>query len=67
MSAIDWQGLMRVGLVGLRLTPEAFWRLTPIELRIMLGADQPSSALTRSRLDELAAAFPDAKKAGADD
>ena len=67
MSAIDWPGLMRVGMFDLRLTPEVFWRLTPIELKIMLGADRTSPALTRARLEELAAAYPDARKAGADD
>ena len=67
MSAIDWPGLMRAGLMDLRLTPEVFWRLTPMELKIMLGADRASPALTRSRLEELAAAYPDARKAGADD
>ena len=39
MSLIDWPGLIRAGLVDLRLSPEAFWRLTPVELRIMLGVD----------------------------
>lgn len=67
MNAIDWPSLMRLGLTGLGLTPEAFWRLTPIELKIMLGADRTSPALTRARLDELATAFPDARKAGDDD
>ena len=67
MSAIDWPGLMRVGLSDLRLTPEVFWQLTPIELKIMLGADRTSQGLTRARLDELAAAYPDARKAGMDD
>lgn len=62
MSLIDWAGLMRAGLQGLRLTPEAFWRLSPIELRIMLGADNALPPLTRARLAELAAAFPDADK-----
>ena len=67
MSAIDWPGLMRVGLRDLRLTPEAFWRLTPIELKIMLGADRTGPVLTRTRLEELAAAYPDARKAEEDD
>lgn len=66
MSAIDWAGLMKVGLHGLRLTPDAFWRLTPAELRVMLGADASAAPLTRARLDELARAFPDVKK-GAED
>ena len=33
MTGLDWPGLMRAGLGQLRLTPDAFWRLTPIELR----------------------------------
>ncbi|WP_404819055.1 rcc01693 family protein [Xinfangfangia pollutisoli] len=56
---IDWPGLMRAGLHGLGLEPAAFWRLTPVELRIMLGAEQAALPLTRARLAELAAAFPD--------
>jgi uncharacterized phage protein (TIGR02216 family) len=62
MSLIDWAGLMRAGLQGLGLTPDAFWRLSPIELRIMLGADSAAPPLTRARLAELAAAFPDVGK-----
>ena len=64
----DWPGLMQSGLKGLGLTPDQFWRLTPLELRIMLGADAAAPAFTRSRLDELCRAFPDVKKdAGHDD
>lgn len=59
-NRIDWPGLMRVGLQGLGLTPAEFWQLSPVELRIMLGADQ-APALTRARFEELAAAFPDAR------
>ncbi|RID91403.1 phage tail assembly chaperone [Gemmobacter lutimaris] len=62
MSDIDWPGLMRAGLNGLGLTPAEFWRLTPVELRLMLGADRAAPAMTRARLDELAAAFPDLRK-----
>jgi uncharacterized phage protein (TIGR02216 family) len=58
---IDWAGLIRAGLHGLGLHPDAFWRLTPVELRIMLGADLMTPRLTRTRLEELAAAFPDSK------
>jgi uncharacterized phage protein (TIGR02216 family) len=60
--SIDWAGLVRAGLHGLALQPEAFWRLTPVELRIMLGVDVLVPHLTRSRLDELASAFPDTLK-----
>ena len=59
MSGIDWPGLVRAGLNGLGLEPAAFWRLTPAELWIMLGAEAASPPLTRQRLAELAAAFPD--------
>jgi uncharacterized phage protein (TIGR02216 family) len=63
---IDWPGLMRAGLHGLGLTPDVFWRLTPVELRIMLGADQAAPALTRARLQELSAAFPDVRRKQSD-
>ena len=61
-GGIDWAGLMRAGLGTLGLTPDVFWRLTPVELRIMLGVDAAASPLTRARLDELARAFPDGTK-----
>ncbi|WP_103333628.1 rcc01693 family protein [Pseudotabrizicola formosa] len=66
MSGIDWPGLMRVGLHQLGLEPAAFWRLSPVELRIMLGADAAGPPLTRARLAELAAAFPDRVKEAKD-
>lgn len=64
MSLIDWPGLMRAGLGQLGLAPDVFWRLSPIELRIMLGAEAALPPLTRARLEELAAAFPDGVKGG---
>ena len=59
MSGLDWPGLLRVGLAELRLEPAAFWRLTPVELRVMVGADALIAPLTRARLEELARAYPD--------
>ena len=67
MRGFDWAGLMRAGLCDLRLTPEVFWRLTPLELKLMLGADGAAPSLSRARLDELVAAFPDGRKAQTDD
>lgn len=67
MNGIDWAGLMRAGLHGLGLAPEAFWQLTPVELRILLGAESTTAPLTRARLDELARAFPDIMKGHADE
>ncbi len=66
MTLIDWPGLMRAGLGQLHLSPDVFWRLTPMELRTMLGADATTPPLTRARLDQLAAAFPDRVKGGND-
>lgn len=60
MNGLDWPGLMRAGLLGLRLTPDDFWRLTPVELMLMLGRDGGSAPLGRARLDELARMYPDA-------
>lgn len=61
-GGIDWPGLVRAGLHGLGLEPAVFWCLTPVELRIMLGAEAAAPPLTRARLAELAAAFPDVKR-----
>lgn len=56
---MDWPGLLRLGLTGLRLAPEAFWRLTPRELAILLGDGGGAEPMARARLDELTRAFPD--------
>ncbi|AKO97289.1 MULTISPECIES: rcc01693 family protein [Marinovum] len=62
MSRINWPKLMAAGLRGLGLTPAAFWALTPAELMLMLGVGGGGGALTRDRLDQLIAAFPDDEK-----
>ena len=65
-NAMDWPGLMRAGMGALRLPPTVFWALSPIELRIMLGAEAALPPLTRTRLEELAAAYPDFTKGAGD-
>lgn len=64
---LDWPGLMRAGLHGLGLRPAEFWALTPAELAVMLGIDPGAAGMTRTRLDDLMARFPDrpAAEAGA--
>ncbi|MFT6104121.1 MAG: putative phage protein (TIGR02216 family) [Paracoccaceae bacterium] len=59
---MDWPGLMRLGLTGLGLAPDVFWRLTPVELLLMLGVESAEPPLTRARLDDLARAYPDIRK-----
>lgn len=63
---LDWAGLMRAGLLGLRLSPEAFWRLTPAELMLMLGLGQTAGggSMRRSRLNDLLKAYPDTVPSG---
>lgn len=56
---LDWPGLMRAGLRGLGLRPREFWDLTPAELALMLGIEFGAGAMTRGRLDDLMAEFPD--------
>jgi uncharacterized phage protein (TIGR02216 family) len=55
---------MRAGLVGLRLSPEAFWRLTPAELMLMLGLSRDNAPMGRARFEDLLRAFPDRKRKG---
>ena len=67
MSGFDWPALMRAGVTGLRLTPDQFWRLTPAELRLMLGQGAGMPAMNRAGLDALLAAYPDKEQGERDD
>ncbi len=67
MSGFDWPALMRAGILGLRLTPDQFWRLTPAELRQMLGQGAGMTAMNRAGLDALLAAYPDKEQGERDD
>ncbi len=59
---MDWPGLMAAGMQGLGLQPDAFWRLTPGELMLMLGVGAGDAPLSRARLEELAATYSDMNK-----
>jgi uncharacterized phage protein (TIGR02216 family) len=58
----EWPNLLRLGLGRLGLRPAEFWALTPMELQLMLGLDLSNGAMTRDRLEALAAKYPDAAK-----
>lgn len=59
-EAVDWAALMRVGLGELRLSPDAFWAMTPLEFAAATGSGAPGGGpMSRSRLDALRAAYPD--------
>ncbi|MFU8863950.1 MAG: rcc01693 family protein [Rhodobacterales bacterium] len=62
MHQLDWPGLMRAGLRGLRLQPAQFWALTPAELALMLGRDAGQAPMGRHALDRLMQAYPDPAK-----
>lgn len=53
--------MLRAG-VAAGLRPAEIWELTPVELAILTGLDAGAAPLGRSRLEELAAAFPDVKE-----
>jgi uncharacterized phage protein (TIGR02216 family) len=59
MTRIAWGGLMRLGMVELRLAPEVFWGLTPSELMLIAGVGPARAAMTRAGLEALLARFPD--------
>lgn len=56
---LDWPGLMRAGMRNLGLKPVEFWDLSPGELALMLGVQFGRGTMTRARLNDLMAAFPD--------
>lgn len=59
MKGFDWPVLMRAGMLGLRLCPDDFWRLTPAELGLMLGQGAGDGPMNRAGLEALQAAYPD--------
>ncbi|WP_299030711.1 rcc01693 family protein [uncultured Sulfitobacter sp.] len=61
-EGFDWPSLMRAGLHGLALTPDAFWALTPAELQLMLGSDASKAPMLSAGLAALMAAYPDKTK-----
>lgn len=52
---------MRLGVQGLGLRPDDFWRLTPAELRLMLGENARGGPMTKTGLDDLMESYPDVK------
>lgn len=63
----DWPALMRAGLHGLGLSPDAFWALTPAELQMMLGSGDGKAPMLSDGLAALMAAYPDKTKDQDDD
>ena len=54
---------MRIGFGVLRLTPDAFWRMTPYEFACALKALSPNAApLDAGTLDHLMNRYPDHDK-----
>jgi uncharacterized phage protein (TIGR02216 family) len=62
-GGFDWPALMRAGIQGLGLAPEAFWRLTPAELLLMLGEAEGAAPMRRDAFEALVARFPDVTEA----
>lgn len=54
-----WASVLRFGLGHLRLTPDAFWRLSLPELKALLATNEMPATSTRQGLEELMALFPD--------
>ena len=55
-----WREAIGFGLGVLKLSPDAFWRMTPRELAYAIEAASGRSApLTRTRLDEMRKRYPD--------
>ena len=60
-APFPWKQAMGFGLGVLRLSPEAFWRMTPRELAAAMEAvlGPRASSLDRAGFDALQARFPD--------
>ena len=62
---LAWVELMQLGLGALRLAPEVFWGMTPVELQRalegagILASGGAGSWMERATLEGLIARFPD--------
>ena len=65
-AAFPWEAAMQVGFGVLRLSSEAFWKLTPRELASIYGADRSGVAPSPGDLARLMRRFPDTAPQGAD-
>ncbi|MEM9969557.1 MAG: phage tail assembly chaperone [Pseudomonadota bacterium] len=61
MTRFQWRALVQAAL-GAGVPLREAWQLTPAELAFLLGRDLSVAPLSRARLSELAAAFPDMRK-----
>lgn len=57
-----WASVLRFGLGHLRLSPEAFWRLSLTELNALAGASALPETTTRTSLQALMALYPDTRR-----
>jgi uncharacterized phage protein (TIGR02216 family) len=64
MTPFPWADAIGFGFGILRLSPEAFWTMTPRELAYAVRAVRGGSAspLARNTLDEMMRRFPDIEK-----
>ena len=63
MTPFPWDDAIGFGLGVLRLSPDAFWKMTPRELALAIRAvtGQHVTPLTRDILDDLTRRFPDGR------
>jgi uncharacterized phage protein (TIGR02216 family) len=63
MTPFPWEAAMRFGFGVMRLSSEAFWRLTPRELAAAFRAvaGERGGAPARRELDEMMERFPDGR------
>lgn len=62
MQPFPWREAIGFGLGVLKLSPDAFWRMTPRELAFAIEAVRGRGAtLERANLDELMRRYPDVR------
>ena len=63
-ASFPWEAAITAGLGLLRLSPQAFWTMTPRELALALGVLTPPAAMAprRADLEALMKDFPDIRR-----
>ncbi len=61
-TPFPWARVLHVGLCLLRLPPQSFWAMTPVEFHAAAGGlSSPRATVSRADLDGLMARFPDSR------
>lgn len=56
---MNWDEMLRFAVLRLGLSPDAFWRLSLVEWRMLTASAEADAPLSRAGFERLAKTYPD--------